>query len=563
MRLPAFGQAMADASGAEIGQAVGGAVRPVTDPNSFLSTLKQATAPDRPSLFGDAPKVEIPVQFPTADDFRFDPTQFLNPLQISIADDVAGQVKNRTAGETAMKRAFAGESLADQAYADKLAAQQSEEQAHMAAAQQVAAQTMDLDDKQFQELMDRLKTEMGTVPAPPMRGGPEMPNNWQLLAGLVGSILDPAQSAEIAASPFQSKLIQEARDFQNKQAEYEADLAARGERIKMLQMEAGQVHDRMVTNQKIRADQQQSEADRQNRLAIAETAAKSRENIAMLKEGSSGERNLLKLIADDRTDPQTRADYIGLLREGNPNKYGGFSDQDISDYAARLTPTQQLQGAQQGLAESRTALTDAKTQTENAMREANKQMVLKRTELYTSQIKLNGERAKMVAEVTKHLDDESAVKVALGWRQIDNLDSLMNDREFSQELDKIKNNRQVLDDIRKPIKEALDQWHKTAEDLRDDREKKLSDRRKLELAMPNLDDDTQVLADKQIKAIDAEIAEIDKQIRNAQAQYGAMQKKAEGLGSRLEGQIMIKAPTKTGKSGNKPVILNGPIKGKK
>jgi hypothetical protein len=500
--------------GATAGRAVGSAagdVAALRDPNSYLSILKGGG-----QLFAEpyADRSQgLNVDYPSLNEWNFDPRQDLNRVQQAVGEVVAVQAKKRQRGELAVKMAFQGHTFEEQAEMAKQDAAAVEEAAQTDAAAAIAGETQDLDDEQFEQLLGRLKAELGTNPAAPQMGTPDMPNHTQLAIAALGSIALPHQAFEIGATPFNEQLRREAVEFQNKQLQYKADLEARAGRIAAIQAELGV----LGQERELAARSRENELDRKSR------------------EGMNAADNATQLTGIELRNEQGQINklYDSYYKGGSPEIREGARRElyNLTGYdpgpAAPLTPAEQQKLASAGLS-------TAKTKTEDGLREARKQQVEQRTNLYKSQIKLTDNRAKMVAEVTKGLGDESAAKVAVAWATVDNLENLIATRGEQLVLDTLRNDRESLDATVESIRDGLKEWSGAADNARRDIDKLKGDKRNLQLVMAADEDLAKSLAP-QVQAIDAEIAEKEREITNAKAQYDALQSKAAALQKKVEG----------------------------
>lgn len=101
-------------------------------------------------------------------------------------------------------------------------------------AMNLAQQTAELDEDQFQGVLGQLQQEMGSRPAPPSRPtvGP-IGGQQALLAG-IGALMFPQHAFKIGATPFQHAQRESELDYAEDLQQFDSDMAARKERIAFL-----------------------------------------------------------------------------------------------------------------------------------------------------------------------------------------------------------------------------------------------------------------------------------------------------------------------------------------
>jgi hypothetical protein len=91
---------------------------------------------------------------------------------------------------------------------------------------------MKLDDSQYQMFRQQMEQEMASMPKVPGQANLHTPSVLQAAVAILGGIMNPRHSSDIMATPFQEQLRQQGIATQEGRQSYEAQIAARQERMR-------------------------------------------------------------------------------------------------------------------------------------------------------------------------------------------------------------------------------------------------------------------------------------------------------------------------------------------
>lgn len=338
----------------------------------------------------------------------------------------------------------------------------SEEQALTQLADSMANELSTLDDKGFNETLQRMQTEMMSRPEAPVRED-RGPGALNVLASGLASMADPGYAADYMSIPFNEATRRNDADYKTKMGAYEGEVAGRKDRLgqlaNMATLQRQQYSDqygRIQDAGKIRMDAAEGAADRASREAINATT-----QTELTKRNTMS--NETRRIGFESQESRDFLKSILKLTPGGRVQAAidrGYSAQQAA-VIGQMTMGELAQLAGVDLKKAQTDLTKAKTQTENELRADRKREI-------QSRYKLNDKRAELVAKQVFHYSAESAGRVARANAYVDGVRSLIKDRlddneraafEFSVEgmRDGLKAHNEEATNARERIQDLTDE----------------------------------------------------------------------------------------------------------
>ena len=288
---------------------------------------------------------------------------------------------------------------------------------------QLAAQTNDLDDSQFDTYVKRLE-ELSTPNELPKRPKLEQPSDLMMGLAAALSLASPEHSFDILGTVGAHGLKKQQSQFEDELARWELKESARKDKQKLtgdlIELETR----RSLANQAERSKQLerlheavQGELNRLTQLEIADD-----KNLTAI------EKLMLQLQADEREKVLVEAfkNYYG--GEGKQVRDSGYSVLKAIGIADKLAlpPPPEVTNK------------DLKTQAYVEGQEARTKQILElidtRKSLMLSQVKLNEKRATKLAKETSFMDEKHQLDMAKGYKAIENMNSLINDRNVKNSL---------------------------------------------------------------------------------------------------------------------------------
>jgi hypothetical protein len=216
----------------------------------FYSLFAQRT-----SFGGQEPDLSVPdnpyealtqVRRPTALSTPQNPYEVVRPHEQRVIDSMAGQARKKFSMQSVTAGAKQGFTLREQAQIAEEQALRDQQRQHVQGSIQEAmqrraelAQTiLTMPQEEHNKLRAILEEMMLNPPQRPGRPDLEQPTDLQMLAAAIGSLLSPEFAFGIGAAPFQQKLQDQQREYDDLLAEY--DVTARQH-----QMHLGMVRDDM------------------------------------------------------------------------------------------------------------------------------------------------------------------------------------------------------------------------------------------------------------------------------------------------------------------------------
>lgn len=302
-----------------------------------------------------------------------------------------------------------------------------------------------LTDQELEEAIRRFQFIQQNPPRPPKGAPYEQPNQWQILAAVLGSILAPQSAAEMLMTPSLFMESEKRRRDSEAQAQYESDrsiwaktLDSQGNMVdNLLSQKAAEMKDE-TTRRSQDIGFQKTQIQEMGKNARAQLASATKGDMAMFKRGDS----LLDVMLDDRYDVNSRKLAYDTFKQ--EFGYDPFS------------PGQQIEkGYRQTLGEAKTDQTIASTENtrEKTVTERARQSYI------WAQTKVSEERAKQLAVETELLPEKFDLEV---WKATQDVRLKIANGQLSEskmELDAAKSLVSNMEDVRSG-------FSKTAIDLR-------------------------------------------------------------------------------------------------
>ena len=337
-------------------------------------------------------------------------------------DDGTLYVFNQLGNQTKQQQTFENDlSLVKQGLSLDEIQREQERQALLKKAGELAQTTAHIDNKRFDELRAMIAGEMNSPVAMP--GKPELqdPSLLSMIAGTAGAFLTPEHAFDVGAAPFVNKLKQQGEDYQRELERYEREREDKGNRIKLLMDELQLQNQRDVQEQNAldsslqrQSQHIQNELNRLNNAEIQGDKLDARLNEILLKIDSDKEKELVKQQMKAYNDGDS------LETRHNAWQYLNYHYPELKlKEPTQATMDEVLKGARAGYY-------DARTDTENQLRDEKEKLLI-------SQYGLNNSRAKEIVKRIGWMDRLNTVKVAEGWKRIDNMNSMINDRSVRQQ----------------------------------------------------------------------------------------------------------------------------------
>lgn len=286
--------------------------------------------------------------------------------------------------------------------------------AMQAAAAELAAQTADLDDTKFNELLQQIEQAQSQPVAPPSTPTLRRPNDLQLGVAGLAALLNPGSALDALSVPLQYGLAEQAKGAQADQQRFERESAEKQQRLGFL----GQLLGIEDQRSRQRQDAEERRIGRQFDLTQGNLERLSRESIAnqnneyrVLLEQIKGETKQFQ----DQVKPALKTYYEGSDLEGRRRAWA-----ELLDLGFDLPEPTEKSAKEKNL--------DAKTRTVEETRELVKGRL-------RSQIGLNEANAKKVARVTYWMDAEKQASIAKAWKSIEDMESRITDRAARRDID--------------------------------------------------------------------------------------------------------------------------------
>lgn len=152
----------------------------------------------------------------------------LSPFHAYLANTFASKAKNKGMLDLRLTRALQGESLEEQDAVDY-------QQTQATKARELAMQSMNMPDEEYERLKEDLRTEMSNRPSMPGRSPLRTPSTGALAAAGIGALLNPGFASSIAAAPFKEGLRQQAADDERAGMQFEVDTKEWSDRLRFLE----------------------------------------------------------------------------------------------------------------------------------------------------------------------------------------------------------------------------------------------------------------------------------------------------------------------------------------
>lgn len=152
----------------------------------------------------------------------------LSPFHAYLANTFASKAKNKGMLDLRLTRALQGESLEEQDAVDY-------QQTQATKARELAMQSMNMPDEEYERLKEDLRTEMSNRPSMPGRSPLRTPSTGALAAAGIGALLNPGFASSIAATPFKEGLRQQAEDDERAGVQFEVDTKEWSDRLRFLE----------------------------------------------------------------------------------------------------------------------------------------------------------------------------------------------------------------------------------------------------------------------------------------------------------------------------------------
>jgi len=155
--------------------------------------------------------------------------QSIEPEMAHLVNSVGSYSQKRDWGDILMSKAFTGqtvEGMWNEVNAAKAADM----------ALDLAGDSADFDDTEFDEILSQLDSEVNSSPQVPQIGNPKTPPREAMALSALLSLGTPEHAFNIGAAPFMGMLQQRDQDFQQQMLVYKANLQKREEKIGYLKL---------------------------------------------------------------------------------------------------------------------------------------------------------------------------------------------------------------------------------------------------------------------------------------------------------------------------------------
>lgn len=279
----------------------------------------------------------------------------VDPEMAHLVNSLGNATRNRDSSAGLIDLALKGENM-DTLHGQVIAADAAEQ------AREMAEETIDMDDSQFEALMGQLANETNMMPDMPTRGAYEQPSHLESAVAALTGILNPEFAFDAGAAPYRVSAQRREERYAEAQDRFKWDTQRRNDRMDLLKMRISEqtrrdmavLQERTRRGDKLAGDVQTAiarilSANRPGEATLAwqELYRLDPSRAAAYKtQVDQIEAEATEKAADERATAAANRDARRLqydaewrrMTEGNLKFYGGFSDEEARYYNEVLRP---------------------------------------------------------------------------------------------------------------------------------------------------------------------------------------------------------------------------------